>query len=364
MPHDGAPQLGASRALDARRLRIGLIGVAVLGLAVGVAIAAFTGGDTMLSGVTRLPPGVLAIALGLDFVSWVGEGVTFASLAGLRGVRGALRGTIAYVGGGFPGLVTPFGSGAIPGWAYALTREGLSAGEAAAVLGARGLLTSLFFVTAGVVAIVFVPAKLAGSGAASLFALAALVGVLAVVATIVARPAAAAAALGRALSGRVSRGLLGAGRSERFADAAAREAERFAVSLHTLVHKRPRALLAALAGLLVSRLSLLAILPVLMTGLGWRGDFLPVIVTVVGVQALASGSPTPGGSGAVEVAMTAALSGLAPASIAGAAALLWRGITFYFDLLVGWALFARYLAKAAPRRQGATSTAPPVERSA
>ena len=201
MSHDEAPQPGPSRAPDARRLRTGLIGVAALGIAVGVAIAVSTGGGAMLSGMARLPPGVLAIALGLDVASWVGEGVVFAALAGLRGLRGALRGTMAYVGGGFPGLVTPFGSGAIPGWAYALTREGLSAGEAAAVLGARGLLTSLFFVAAGVVAIVFVPARLAGSGAASLLALAALAAVFLVVAAIVARPAAAAAAVGRALSG-------------------------------------------------------------------------------------------------------------------------------------------------------------------
>jgi uncharacterized membrane protein YbhN (UPF0104 family) len=32
-------------------------------------------------------------------------------------------------------------------------------------------------------------------------------------------------------------------------------------------------------------------------------------------------------------------------STAGAAALLWRGITFYVDLLVGWVLFWRYLAR-------------------
>ena len=127
------------------------------------------------------------------------------------------------------------------------------------------------------------------------------------------------------------------------------------------MHERLAALLVALAGLLVSRLCLLAILPVLMTGLGWRGDFLPVIVTVVGVQALASGSPTPGGSGAVEVAMTAALSGLATAPVAGAAALLWRGITFYFDLLAGWVLLARYVAKAPPAGRAASGTAPPVE---
>jgi uncharacterized protein (TIRG00374 family) len=111
------------------------------------------------------------------------------------------------------------------------------------------------------------------------------------------------------------------------------------------VRERPGALAVALGGLLVSRACLLAILPVLLLGLGWRGDVVPVLLTVLGVWAVASASPTPGGSGAVEATMTAALSRLAPIGTAGAAALLWRGITFYFDLVIGWMLFSWLLSR-------------------
>lgn len=344
-----------ARALDPARLRLGLLAVAAIGAEVAIGVAVLTGGGAMLAQARGLPGSVVVVALAINAVSWLAEGVVFASLAGLRGARGLVRGTLAYVGGGFPGLVTPFGSGALPGWAFALVREGASAGEAAAVLGIRGLLTSLFFVAAGVVAVATLPARLAGSGGGPWVGLAALLGVFAVTATVVARPERAAGMLGRVLSGRVVRRVAGTGRSERWAAAASREAERFATTLRQLATKRPAALLAALAGLVVSRACLLAILPIYLVGLGWRGDLLPVLVTVVAVWALASGSPTPGGSGTVEAAMAAALSAQAPVRIAGAAALLWRGTTFYVDLFVGWVIFARYLTadpKKAPRRAG------------
>ncbi|HEX9092379.1 MAG TPA: flippase-like domain-containing protein, partial [Coriobacteriia bacterium] len=134
-------------------------------------------------------------------------------------------------------------------------------------------------------------------------------------------------------------------RASRAAEAAVRETERFAGALRSLVRERPAALGAAVAGLLVSRACLVAIVPVIMAGLGWTGDPVPVMLSVVGVWALASASPTPGGTGAADAAMAAVLSAFAPVTVAGAAALLWRGVTFYFELFVGWVLFSRYLGR-------------------
>ncbi|MDO8914668.1 MAG: lysylphosphatidylglycerol synthase transmembrane domain-containing protein, partial [Coriobacteriia bacterium] len=235
-------------------------------------------------------------------------------------------------------------SGGIPGWTWALTREGMSAGEAAAVVGARALVTSVFFVVAGAVGVAVVPARATGASGAGLWGVGALVLVFAAVAAILARPAAAARSVERVLGSRSLRRLVGEERADRLAEGGRREALHFAEGLRSLVRERPGALAVALAGMLVSRACLLAILPVVLAGLGWRGDPVPILVTVLGVWALASASPTPGGSGAVEAAMTAVLSRLVPLETAGAAALLWRGTTFYFDLLVGWVLFSRYLA--------------------
>jgi len=175
------------------------------------------------------------------------------------------------------------------------------------------------------------------------------VGVLALVlagaAWLVARPQVVGRAAARALGGRLATRALGPQRAASIADRFAIETTRFSGELRAMVRERPGALGMALLGLLVSRACLLAILPVLLVGLGWSGDVAPVLLTVVGVWAVASASPTPGGSGAVEATMTAALSRLVPLGTAGAAALLWRGITFYFDLLAGWALFSWLLAR-------------------
>lgn len=281
----------------------------------------------------------------LNLASWLGEAVVFAALADRRSVRGVARMVAVYVGGGFPALVTPFGSGGIPGWTWALTQEGMSAGEAAAVVGARALVTSVFFVVAGAAGVAMLPARATGSSGAGWWGIGALALVLAGVAAVAARPAIVARAVDRLLGSRAARRLLGEQRARRLAESGHREALRFAEGLRSLIRERPGALAVALAGLLISRACLLAILPVVLAGLGWRGDPVPVLVTVLGVWALASASPTPGGSGTVEAAMTAALSRLVPLETAGAAALLWRGVTFYFDLLVGWALFSRYLAR-------------------
>ena len=339
---------GPAGGPDTRRLRTGLIVVAGVGAAAALGVTLVSGGPQLLRTAARLPLLTLAAVLGLNLASWLGEAVVFASLSGRRSPRD-LPGLIAvYVGGGFPALVTPFGSGGIPGWTWGLTRLGLGPGEAAAVVAARALVTSVFFVAAGAVGVAVLPARAAGAGA-GWWGVGALLLVLAGAVWLAWNPGRVARFAGRVLGGRLATRLLGAERASRAAERTAVEAERFATGLRSLARERPGALAVALLGLLVSRACLLSMLPVLLLGLGWRGDVVPVVLTVVGVWAVASASPTPGGSGAVEATMTAALSRIVPLETAGAAALLWRGMTFYFDLLLGWAFFSWLLAaKRAP----------------
>jgi uncharacterized protein (TIRG00374 family) len=327
---------------DRRRVRIGISVVAAVGAAAALTVTLVAGGPSIVAALRGLPFWTILAVLVLDVVSWFGEAVLFAALAAKPGVRGIGRMIVVYVGGGFPALVTPFGSGGIPGWTYALTREGLSVGEAAAVVWTRALVTSVFFVVAGTVAAATLPVAAAGSGGAwwGVLALAAVLAALTVVAL---RPERAGAAAERALGARWLGRALGDERAARLSASAGRETTAFASGLRSLVRERPGAFAVAVAGLALSRACLLAILPVIMVGLGWRGALLPVHATVVGVWALASASPTQGGSGTVEAAMTAALSRIVPLPIAGAAALLWRGTTFYLELVVGWALFSRYV---------------------
>ncbi len=341
----GGDPAGAQRPLENRRLRFGIIAVALVGACAAVVVSIAVGGPALIAEASSLPLTALSAVMALNLVSWLGEAVVFAALADRLRPRDVARMVAVYVGGGFPALVTPFGSGGIPGWTWALTREGLGVGEAAAVVGARAMVTGVFCASAGVVAAVALPAQASGASGGAWWGVLALAVVIAGTAALVARPERAGALAGRLLGGRAIARVAGRERARRLAETAARETLRFAAGLRVLLLERPGALAVAVLGLAVSRACLLAVMPVLLAGLGWHGDVLPVLATLLGVWVLASASPTPGGSGAVEAGMTAALSQFAPLAVAGAAALLWRGMTFYFDLLVGWALFSRYLAR-------------------
>jgi uncharacterized membrane protein YbhN (UPF0104 family) len=79
--------------------------------------------------------------------------------------------------------------------------------------------------------------------------------------------------------------------------------------------------LSILPALVLTTLSGVALAPLAL----WSFSFLYGAVVV----------PVPGGGGAVEVAFRAALGGVIPQSIFGAALLWWRFYTFYFYILLG-----------------------------
>lgn len=331
--------------LDPKRLRTGLLIAVAIGVTVGLAVALLTGGPAVLEAARRLPLVWLLAALGLSVGSWLGQGVGFAALthSGVR-AKNILPMTSAFLGGDFPALVSPFGSGGIPGGVFCLTREGLSAGEASAIITVHSLLTGAFFVIMGAAAAVLLPLRSAGSSALVWTGFAAIVAGVGVVVWVALRPHDAVAFVRRAVSGRRIGHLLGHDRAERLVAGAEHEAELFAGNVRVLMRERPGALAISFAGLFLSRICLVVALPVVLYGLGWRGDVVPLLATAVGAMALAVASPTPGGSGAVEAALTALLATQTTAPMAAAAALLWRGITYYTELVAGWVAFSRYIA--------------------
>ncbi len=316
-----------------------------LGMAASVAVVAFTGGRQLLAGILQLPLWAFALTAALVVGSWLGQGVAFAALTP-RGTRGQLLAmTRAFLGGDFPALVTPFGSGGIPGGIFALGREGLSAGEAGAVVALHSLLTSVFFTATGVFAAFILPAHLAHSTVAVWSGFAAATLVLVVIGWLALAPRHAVGLLEGVVSSRVGRRFVGEERAARIVAAAEHEAGVFTTGVKRLTRERPGALLLSFAGLAFSRICLAAVLLVIMYGLGWRGDPVAVVAVAIAAMVVAVASPTPGGSGAVEPAMTALLATITTAPVAGAAALLWRALTFYVEMLVGWLAFSRYVAR-------------------
>ena len=330
--------------LDPKRLRVGLTITVAIGVSVGLIVTFATGGARVLDGILALPVGWLALALALSGLSWLGQGLGFAALT-TRGVRGHLmRMTIAFLGGDFAALVTPFGSGGIPAGVYCLTREGLSTGESSAIIAMHSMLTGAFFLVVGAVAAVVMPMQTRGSEVLVWSGIGAIALVLVLVVGLAARPKVAADWLDRVLARPWLARMIGPKRAARLAADARHEASRFAEDVHSLTRERPGQLALSFFGLFMSRVCLVVCLPVIMLGLGWRGEILPLMATAVGAMALAIISPTPGGSGAVEAATAALLATQAPAAMAGAATLLWRGVTYYTEVIAGWLAFTRYLA--------------------
>jgi uncharacterized protein (TIRG00374 family) len=330
--------------LDPRKIRTGLTVTLTIGVTVGLLVTFATGGKAVLAGILQLPLGYLLLALALSGLSWLGQGFGFAALTHY-GIRGHLmRMTAAFLGGDFAALVTPFGTGGIPAGVFCLTREGLSAGESSAIIAMHSLLTGLFFLIMGALAAIVMPIQTKGAELIVWSGVAAIAVVLVFVVWLTARPRSAIAWLERVLSRPWLSRLLGAKRAQRLAATINHEARHFASDVEILTREKPTRLVLSFGGLFFSRICLVVCLPVIMYGLGWRGDLWPMLATAVGAMALAIISPTPGGSGAVEAATAALLATQAPAAMAGAATLLWRGVTYYAEVLAGWLAFTRYLA--------------------
>ena len=329
--------------LDPHRLRMGLAVAVGIGVTAGLVVALVTGGGEVFASIRRLPLVWLALALALSMASWFLQGLGFAALTE-RGVRGnVLRMTAAFLGGDFPALVTPFGSGGIPGGVFALTREGLSAGEASAVIAMHSLLTGAFFVIVGAFAAIMLPLHGAGSAALVWSGFGAIVVVVGLIVWLALKPVVATKLASRILASRTVARVLGHERATRLVAAAEREAELFAGAVRMLTHEKPAALAISFISLFLSRICLVVTMPVIMYGLGWRGALVPLLATAVGAMSLSIASPTPGGSGAVEAATSALLATQSPIAIAGATTLLWRGITYYTEVFAGWLIFSRYL---------------------
>jgi uncharacterized protein (TIRG00374 family) len=333
-----------TQTIDPRALRAGLTVTIAISVTVGLVVTFLAGGKEVLAAVVQLPFGWLIAALALSMLSWLGQGLGFAALS-QRGVRGhLLRMTSAFLGGDFAALVTPFGSGGIPAGVYCLTREGLSAGESSAIIAMHSLLTGLFFLIVGIFAAIVMPLKTHGIELLVWSGVAAIAAVVVFVIWLSARPDSAIAWLERTLSRPWWSRLTGKKRGPRWAAAINREACQFAENVKILTRERPSQLALSFFGLFISRVCLIVCLPIIMYGLGWRGDIWPLMATAIAAMALAIVSPPPGGSGVAEAATVALLATQAPAAIAGAAALLWRGVTYYAEVFAGWLAFTRYLA--------------------
>ncbi|MFB4195855.1 flippase-like domain-containing protein [Streptomyces carpaticus] len=112
------------------------------------------------------------------------------------------------------------------------------------------------------------------------------------------------------------------------------------------VVQEPKKLLSGIGGMLLMTMAFVLCLDASLQAFGVEMSYPTVAVVFLAGNALGSAAPTPGGIGAVELALTGALAAFgAPTNPALAAVLLFRLMTFWLPVLPGWLAFTHLTRK-------------------
>ncbi|MBX5464527.1 MAG: flippase-like domain-containing protein [Clostridia bacterium] len=324
--------------MSARALRRGLLLSLALSVAGVVLLVLAGGGRRVLAAVSEAHPGWYGLAVGLILLAWWLRAWRIAVLARAMGHRLAVsRSWTFYLSSVFVSHVTPASSGGLPVLLALLVRDGMPAGRASALVLLESALTSLVFAVAAPLLILAGPvAHLASGLRASLATLVgAFAGVAALLLALLLWPDLLGRLAVRAGGSRPLLRLLGPVRAARWRRVARREARRFTLAMRWMVARRWSALLGTLLLSLFYWAAYLAILPVLMAGLGVRFTWYAPVAVQLLFNLVQPAIPTPGGSGGAELLFAYLVRGLVPPDQVSPLVLLWRSVTFYLSLLLG-----------------------------
>ncbi len=283
--------------------------------------------------------------LGLHLLMQAFWGLRIWTLGGGLGARVRYPRAVGLVTSGlFAAAVTPGRVGGEPWRIALLVRGGASGAAASRTILADRAVDILFFLAAGGTAVSVLPAvfgrdtgNLRGLG---ILAVAGLTAILLAVALVLSRPR----LMARALSGLASVPARLRGRSPK--DRAPRIEAFFrevTQGLALLARQKPHRL-AAGALLSVALWSCELSIPwVVLRGFGFDVPYLAAYLAAVLVVMMASVPLLPGGAGVAEVAALTLLTPLAP-GLTAAFLLVWRGLTYYVDLVLG-GVVAGWLAR-------------------
>jgi uncharacterized membrane protein YbhN (UPF0104 family)/tRNA A-37 threonylcarbamoyl transferase component Bud32 len=276
--------------------------------------------NQMVEAVGQADPRWMALSFALSLVTYVGAGVTLVAL--LPAKVPLWRSVLTQVAGSFTAITMPAGLGVIALNLRFLNRRGVRASLAAATVALTQL--ALFAVTVALIVVTMV-----GTGQTGMLSNLPTTAIAVVVLVV--------ALLGCLL-------LVPALRAWIWSKAGPTLTQAWPRVVWVL--GRPRRLAAALAGAVVQFGGYVAAFWAAMMSFGLTdiaiGDL--ALIFLVGNTA-GSVAPTPGGLGGVEIALTAGLRALGVATAtAASAAVLFRVITYWARVPIGWAAF-RYLSK-------------------
>ncbi|MBI4734365.1 MAG: flippase-like domain-containing protein [Rubrobacteridae bacterium] len=339
-------QNSSSEQLDLKKVKRGISIVIALGLLAAIVIIATTFNKDTLVAFSKIDSLFLLYALGALVVSWIFSGLPFYVLARIVGkpVSMSLSMTI-YLAGSFFGFITPFGSGLLPTQIFIMNKNGLTVGQATAVASTRATISAWLFVSLGL-AIYFAFGKSLPQSATAVLA-----GVVMFAATwslviigFAKKPDAARRFVGKLTSRRIVLNRFGETRINNFRDKLYEEIDYLSSNLKDVFSaaNAPAVFLVFLIEV-IAWLALFSVLPLVLYGFGVKDNFAQLIFRLFILFCLAPVSPTPGGSGVVEVGFTTLLSDLVPHHIIGLVILLWRAITYYLTLIVGGLFLLRFV---------------------
>lgn len=282
-------------------------------------------------------PSYVMIAIGLLCTSWFADALRLRFLsAGLGrpiGMRLIVPGIMA---GNFLTLSTPFMAGGAPALIYLLSRAGLTLGQSSAVVVLGGVTSQLalacFNLTAALVLTSYLPPG-ALLGRAYLGAVAAYFGVIIGFVLFAQRAEMLRPGL-ETLVGASGQG----GRRKWWAKPVLvlfRLLEDFRSSVGLLTAEKAGVLASSFVCALVYFLLYFSVGLAALAALRVHGSIVVLFAWQVVAATVALFVPTPGGSGAAELSAAYALGTVVPASVLPAYIILWRLLTFHFNLAMG-----------------------------
>jgi uncharacterized protein (TIRG00374 family) len=302
---------------DVEEIKLERLSMRTLIAVIGGAVAAYV----ILTQFTQIDFGSLAdvnwawaaAAFAFSILTFVAAGMTCVGFVTTK--ISLFRATLAQYAVGFSGLLAPTAVGTVAINVRFLERSGV---DPAVAVSSVGLVQLVMFVGHIVLLVLF--GVLAGTGAEESFTPPA-GAVIAVLVVLILALIGLSLPLGRRLlQQRVS------------------PLVRRVIPQLIAVFQRPRKIALGVGGALLLNLAYIAALDAAVRAFGHSMAFATVAVVYLAGSVVGSAVPTPGGIGAIEVAMAAGLSATGlPAGVALSTVLLYRIATFWIPIPIGWA---------------------------
>jgi uncharacterized protein (TIRG00374 family) len=352
--------------LDRSKLRRAAV-VFVVGSVVIMAVTlAVTTGEETWRGVASFGPALILLLFVAEFARMALEALALLVL--VNGTQAAkitvLEALELTVEGYFIGQLIPISAAGVPYQGFLLTRKGVRAGWATAVVLVKGFVPGVFFFFVLVGATVVSAlgwhdsegtAKFLGVvGPLSALPLLAIVSALVLMLRFPARfdrmVDGVAAFLGRRLKGNAAR------RVEESRVTMEEESHIFREALSTLGRHRRWVLLLGIALVILAYIAEFTVAIIILRGFGYRGSLVGPFVLQCLLKPLISATPTPGSLAFGEGGYIGFFAAFLPAHFVGVALVLWRLALYFAPMSVGGVLVTRRIGRRGFRAESSQRT--------